>query len=167
MRRAGKQVALAVLTFAALGTAVRRAEAHGIGVAAAIQDGKVRVEAYFDDDTPAREARVKIVDSRGTLVGAGTTDDKGIWTAELPPPGTYRVTVDAGSGHRATSTFSVPLPRGPDDAPSGSAAPDVDARKEFTRIPWERLAIGLAALAAVGFLLPRFLRRSPSAVDPN
>ena len=96
---------LGVLAVAALPTA---ATAHGMGVEVKRIGATVQVEAYFDDDSPARAAEVTVTGSGGAVVATGTTDDKGVCTFAAPPAGTYKVVVDAGAGHRATKLFTIP-----------------------------------------------------------
>lgn len=131
------------------------ASAHGLGAEARLKDGRVVVAGYFDDDTPAANARVWAEDASQTKVAEGQTDSRGTWSFPAPAPGRYRVTVDAGSGHRATVTVTIPEAAATkvDDVVSDGAT-----REEFTRFPWERVALGLGLLALVGLGLPRLLR---------
>ena len=78
---------LAILFFLPLA-----ASAHAIGVDARIVEDKVRVEAYFDDDTPARDAKVEVLDGEKVVVAEGRTDEKGYWTFAKPKPGKLRTT---------------------------------------------------------------------------
>ncbi|MBX9678485.1 MAG: carboxypeptidase-like regulatory domain-containing protein [Gemmataceae bacterium] len=130
--------------------------AHGLGADAKVKDGKIHLEAYFNDDTPARDSRVEVTDDAGKKIAEGKTDEQGLWNFPLPPAGKYRVVVDAGEGHRAKLTIDVPAGES-NDAKDVSEGP---SRDEFTRLPWGRLAIGLAAIAVIGAALPWLLRRS-------
>jgi hypothetical protein len=120
--------------------------AHALGVTATLRGDRIEVEAYYSDDTPARDARVTVRDHAGQVAAEGRTDDQGKWQFAAPRPGPYTVTVDAGAGHSKTAKVLVPavLPPGPtgpiDDGPS---------RAEFTRFPCERVALGLAIIAVL------------------
>jgi nickel transport protein len=120
--------------------------AHALGVSATIHGNRVEVEAYYSDDTPARDAAVMVNDHAGWFVATGRTDEQGKWTFPLPRPGPITIIVDAGAGHRVTKSIVVPavLPPGP----TGPVA-DGPSREEFTRFPWLRLAAGLAIIAAL------------------
>ena len=130
--------------------------AHGLGAEAKLKDGKIHLEVYFDDDTPARDSRVEVTDDAGKKIAEGKTDERGLWNFALPPAGKYRVVVDAGEGHRAKLTIDVPA----SDSNDAKGVSEGPSRDEFTRMPWDRLAIGLAAIAVIGVALPWLLRRS-------
>jgi len=128
--------------------------AHGIGAEATMTDGKVQIQAYFDDDTPARDAKVHVTDDDGKTIAEGKTDEKGHWTFEAPPAGKYHLVVDAGAGHRRKLAVTIPS-----DAAEAKQVSEGDSRDAFTRIPWSRIAIGLAAIFAASIALPWLLKR--------
>jgi hypothetical protein len=119
--------------------------AHAVGLSCKLLEKTVHVEAYFSDDTPASDALIVVKNEREEIVTQGKTDDKGVWNFDRPAPGRYVVSVDAGAGHRAKETLTVPelagAARAVDDHPV-----DGPGREEFTRIPWGRLAAGLAII---------------------
>jgi nickel transport protein len=121
---------------------------HGIGVQATLEQGTVHLEGYFDDDTPAADARVRIETEDGQLIVEGKTDDKGLWSFPAPAPGQYRVILDAGAGHVARIRLTIP------ESPATSATnvSEGPTRAEFTQFPWGRLVVGLGVigLLAVG-----------------
>jgi hypothetical protein len=141
---------LSVLVFAPF------AHAHALGVEARLRGGKIEVEAYYSDDTPAGDATVMVHDHAGRFVATGRTDERGKWQFPKPSPGPYTIVVDAGAGHRKSTTIVVPavLPPGPTGPISSGPS-----RAEFTRFPWERLAIGLAIIAGLGVVAWVALRR--------
>jgi hypothetical protein len=121
----------------------------------------VEVETFYDDGTPAGNARVAVRDATRNLVAEGRTDPRGRWSFHRPAAGRYEVTVDAGAGHRTTVKITIP---------AATPAPDTDAggdqggqettaaqraevvsegptREEFTRMRWLNVGIGLAAIA--------------------
>lgn len=121
------------------------ASAHGLGAECKLGDKVVTVSAYFDDDTDAEGAKVRVLDAAKNTVAEGTTDAKGKWTFPRPPAGEYRVEIDAGAGHVARVRLTVP---------AEGATPPADApkRAEFTRFRWRELGLGLGTItvAAVG-----------------
>jgi nickel transport protein len=145
-----------------------RSGAHALGAECKVNGARVELEAYFDDDTPARDARVRVEHADGQQVATGCTDAKGRWSFARPRPGHYVVIVDAGAGHR--TQLQLTLAPGPTDADSttppdgmvtaepiaGPADPTsatVSAgpgRHEFTSWPWTKLGIGTMVLAGVG-----------------
>jgi hypothetical protein len=79
----------------------------------------VKLEAFFDDDTPAELADVRVTDAGGAEVLAGKTDDRGVWTFPRPNPGRYTATVKS-AGHVAKVEFPV---EGDPEAPPAVYAP--------------------------------------------
>ena len=152
-----------LLTFLTITFAPSAARAHALGVEAKLKDGKVAIEAYYDDDSPAIKAKVQVLQGKDNVVATGITDDKGRWTFDAPPAGKYQVIVDAGAGHKAETTLTIPAAALTDVATS-PAAPSISAgpsREEFTRIPWLKIGLGLAAIAilAGAYLLSSLLRK--------
>ena len=126
--------------------AVAPVSAHAISAECQIRKDRVELEAYFNDDTPARHAKVVVTNSDQKAFAEGMTDDYGRWSFPTPGPGRYAVTVDAGDGHRVTVSLAVP------ETPGDTAASDGPSRDVFTRTPWLGAGLGLLviALAAVG-----------------
>ncbi|HTU89684.1 MAG TPA: carboxypeptidase-like regulatory domain-containing protein [Gemmataceae bacterium] len=146
-RSTQKAGAVAVL-LVVLGIA-RPAAAHSVGAECTLRDGVVQVEAYFDDDTSAADARVVVRNTAGDIVAEGRTDAKGLWHFSVPSPGLYRVTVDAGAGHQTTIRLHIPPPAEQPGIPP-SVAEHIHAgpsRGEFTRFPWGGVILGLAAIS--------------------
>ena len=50
---------------------------------------RVKLVAYYDDDTPAESAAVTVTDAEGKEVFAGATDERGVLTFARPAPGRY------------------------------------------------------------------------------
>jgi hypothetical protein len=129
------------------------ARGHNLGATAHVRGDQVEVEAYFSDDTPARDARVTVHDAADQIIAEGRADDAGRWRFRVPPDGVYRVVVDAGGGHRRP--FTVRLR-------AGGVASDEPPRAEFTRFPWGGVAAGLTVivLLAVGWRAWRGVKKS-------
>ncbi len=146
--------------------------AHALDATCRLRDGKVQVDAFFDDDTPAINALVRVVNAEKNAVAEGKTDGEGRWRFEVPPSGTYQVTVDAGAGHRKTFVIvigrnggGVTLTResAPGSATPGAASSGGISREEFTAFPWLKVLIGvgtIAVLSAAFLLVRRFGAKS-------
>lgn len=153
-RTAGWTLLLALLT-------VSPVLAHSLGAECRLRGGRVEVEAYYDDDTPAGGATVRVLDADKREVATGRTDAQGRWTFAVPPPGAYTVIVDAGAGHRTTRKLTIP-----GGAAAAGPVSDGPPRAEFTRFPWAGLGVGvgvIAGLAALGYALAR--RKTPRGQD--
>jgi hypothetical protein len=143
-----------------LGLAVP-ALAHGLGAQCQHREERVNVEAYFDDDTPAGDARVSVRDSAKITVAEGRTDPGGRWSFPAPAPGIYEVAVNAGAGHRVTVRLTITGKAGtlpPADGPS---------RPEFTSGKGLQTALGLTAIGAfaLAWLAARRRRSNHSGTE--
>jgi hypothetical protein len=126
-----------------------------------LKNGKVLVEAFYDDDTPAAKAKVQIVNAKDEVIASDVTDGEGRWSFTAPAPGKYEVRVDAGAGHRATTSITIPGAAAPAQATSISTT----TRGEFTGVPWLKLTIGFVTIGALfgGYLLASALRKAGNA----
>jgi hypothetical protein len=118
--------------------------AHALGAECKVRGDQLEIEAYFDDDTPAERARVRILDNDGREVATGRTDDKGVFRLATPAAGRYRVVVDAGSGHRAQVTVTIAS-----NTSSPVTVSEGPTREEFTRMPWFYVGLGLLLIAGI------------------
>lgn len=125
-------------TLLALGWFPAGAWAHNIDFEWRRVNERLRLDVFFDDDTPAGNARVELFDADGTLLGTATTDAQG--KCELPAPvvGHCRLAVDAGGGHRKERTINI-----------ADNANSVTRREELTSFPWARVAIGVGVIVVV------------------
>ena len=139
------------------------ASAHGIGVEAKLKGDRVAVEAFFDDDTPAADAKVAVTAEDGKVVAEGKADAKGMWTFPAPPAGKYKVTANAGGGHLAKMTITIPArpaavpgtttPDGtssPSSAEPEAVVSDGPTRAETTG--WRRWLMAGVGLAVIGLV---------------
>jgi hypothetical protein len=134
-------------------------EAHAVGIDVKLHDGKVTIEAFYDDDTPAPDAKVTVFDAANIVISEGKTDAHGVWKFAAPPTGKYEVRVDAGAGHTAKTTFTIP-PVAVETA-SISDGPD---RATFTGpMRWVMAAIGLAAIGSLTFVARWASRRKKAS----
>ena len=96
-----------LLIAAAVALAPTRGDAHNLIVQVDLKPHEVRVEAGFDDDTPAQEAVAVVRNAKGYVVADGRTDEKGVWTFPRPVPGAYIVRVEY-IGHDKEVAFAIP-----------------------------------------------------------
>ena len=143
--------------------------AHAIGLEAKLKGTTVAVEAYYDDDTPAAEATVTVEDADDKrVIAEGKTDTKGVWSFTCPAPGNYIVRIDAGGGHAAKTTITIPSPATalspPEDGAPVRESPSVSlsdgpSRETFTGpMRWAMAGIGLVAIGGLTILLRVFIR---------
>ena len=159
---------LAILAVAALLAAPQQGDAHALHVDCHLRGEKVVVEAYFDDDTPADKAKVRIVDAGGNEIAGGQTDAAGKWSMERPASGRYRVEVNAGGGHFAKQTMVIP---GEGDIGAAPArVSEGPSRQEAARMFWPKLAVGLGAIAGFGiavWIAARRKKEPPREAHPD
>ena len=122
------------------------AAAHALGAECRLRDNKVEVEAFFDDDTPAQDAKVTVTDAQKQVIAQGRTDEQGRWSFPAPPPGDYLVLVEAGAGHSAKVKMTVPTTPGGDEV--SVPISDGPSRREFTSFPLARVGVGLGVIGA-------------------
>lgn len=129
--------------------------AHQLLLEAKIEATQVRVEAFFDDDSPADEAAVQVTNEGGELIAEGKTDANGVWYFPRPKAGTYSLKASS-VGHVGKKTLVVPEEPRPVETPS--------TRDEQTRTPWAKIGIGLGVifLFTLGWLFSR-KRATPAA----
>lgn len=120
------------------------ASAHGLYVKPTVSPEAIHVVAMFDDDTPAANAKVTILNASGEVLASGMTNEKG--EVGFPRPAVMegcKVRVDAGDGHART----VLLPR------EGEAPADSPNKIWLT-------AAGLGIIAIVALVLRYFWPKS-------
>src|SRR5258708_32261888 len=95
-----------LLAFLALAMVPASAHAHAVGLEWRFRDDRVVVGVFYDDDSPAVRARVRVLDG-DKEIETGLTDEKGGWSFARPAPGRYTIDVDAGAGHTVRETIAV------------------------------------------------------------
>jgi hypothetical protein len=98
--RAFRHLVLAAAAAGGVLLAPAAASAHGMTARVKVRADSVHVLAFFDDDSPAQSAAVRVTDAAGTEVAAGTTNERGEWTFPRPAPGRYALTAKC-IGHAA------------------------------------------------------------------
>jgi len=127
---------------------------------------QLRIEAFYQDDTPAQDAMVT-VRLGDVIVGQGRTDEKGVWTCPKPAAGTYTVRVES-TGHAATETIVIAEPEeGSNPSPVETNRDDSGStdRTARTRTPWRNLTLGVGLVGgacAVWLVTRRAAHRLPS-----
>jgi len=108
----------------------------------------IRVEAGYDDGTPAEAARATVTDADGNAIASGILDDKGMWSFPRPGPGRYEIVVEL-AGHRDAVVLVIE-----DESPAVSSRWRLD--KDLGR------AIGLTLLlgGTLAFILLRRRKRT-------
>ncbi len=159
------------------------AQAHAVGVEAKLQGHRVIVETFYDDDTPAVAAKVRVIGEDGAAVAEGKTDDKGRWSFPTPLPGKYQIAIDAGAGHRAKTTLTIPVREAlppttsadreviagphPTSEP-GAVVSDGPTRDEMTGPQrWLMAGVGLVLIAALTALARVAVRKRPIQTGPS
>jgi len=78
--------------------------AHKISAFIDYEDGKATVYSYFSDGTPAKNAKVEVIDEKThKVVLTGKTDQNGVFTFKVPYAGKFKVVINAELGHRAVA----------------------------------------------------------------
>jgi hypothetical protein len=152
--------------------------AHKLIVECRVQNDRVRVEAFHDDDTPAQQAKIIIADESKKIIAEGRCDERGLWSCPLPTPGKYTVRAES-VGHTAKTDLEIPDKNAKNvasigsDNPSGSltassngsSPPARSSRDELTETPWLKLAAAFVVIAALCagalYLRKRQLSSSP------
>ncbi len=143
----------------------------------------LQIEAFYEDDTPAQQGRVKLSDENNKVVAQALTDEKGRCEIALPVAGTYLVEVET-LGHSVREKIKV-LPKVASNPkseigsaakiePKGSIRPG-DGNNEtsilLTRTPEAepatilKVILGFLIIAGASFVL-RYYVRSKMAIKP-
>ncbi len=160
-----------VSTIAAILISSTPALAHRMLLSCTLKADRVIVEVFYDDDTPAQEASVKLGTSEENVIASGKTDERGNWSCPAPRSGTYVVWATS-VGHKAKGEIVIP-PKKPSSQVSESKLvgekkagtenqrSEELTREEQTRTPWVKLAGGLGIIAAL-LLVFWYVRRRPA-----
>jgi hypothetical protein len=121
------------------------AQAHKLLVSATVEGGGLKVQAFFHDGNPAREAPVTVamIPPAGHPPLSGKTDAHGVCRFAQLAPGAYVVGVGDPMGHRADARVTIPgaaaapAASPPDKASAPSPAPPREP------VPWNNILAGL------------------------
>jgi hypothetical protein len=128
---------------------------HNLCAKVDIQGTNLRIEAWFDNETPADNAKVKLITNKKTLQEA-VTDERGLCSIPAPGAGNYTIEVNAGGGHRTAITFTI-------EAAVEEQTVGADKESVFQR-RWLGAVIGLVIILAMTFAARRFI---PSPLSPG
>src|SRR5262249_53707745 len=138
-----------------------------------VRENRLRVEAFYDDDTPAQQAKIVVKNDRKEIVAEGFTDERGNWSCDAPSAGEYSIRAES-VGHVHQETIRIKATPGVDqeDYAVGHAwvTSELTAtREQQTATPWLKLAFGLGIIAGVGALVwfARRITREPSSGGGN
>jgi nickel transport protein len=131
--------------------------AHALHVLAKMEGNQVKVEAFFDDNSPAADAKVTVRDATGKVLYEGRTDGTGNWSFAMPAPGTYEIVVDDGAGHRTQKHLRVSGANA-----DGSEQATAPTREELTQVPWLKVGIGIGAIVGFSLLVWLVRQRPPN-----
>ena len=84
------------------------ASAHRISVFAYQEGNKIRIEGFFSDGTPTKQAAVEVYDASGKKLYSGRTNEKGTLAFDMPKAeGKLKIVLIASMGHRAETIFKL------------------------------------------------------------
>lgn len=124
---------------------------HNLCAKVDIQGANLRIEAFYDNETPADGAKVKLISNKTTLREA-ITDERGLCSIPAPAAGNYTIEVNAGGGHRTEITFTI-------EAALDEQTAGADKESVFQRRIWGAI-IGLGVIVALTFAGRTALRKS-------
>ncbi len=125
--------------------------AHALGVEVRLKDGTIYVEAFFHDDSPAKNAPLTFENELGSKVFSGNTNKEGKLQLPAFPPGKYKLIVDDGTGHRASTLIVIPE-TSPNADSTNQLISTNSTREKFTQVPWINIFIGLFVIAFLGIV---------------
>lgn len=133
--------------------------AHKILVDALVrEDGKVQVEAFFPDGSPAKNMKVEIFSPDGSLFKEGKTDMEGRFlVTPIGPAGTWGAVVTGMMGHRAETKFEVGTLAVSKEAihmkPPMEVSRETKGLAHKKGIPWFRIIAGLGFIFSLAALI--------------
>jgi len=80
---------------------------HDLGIDVYVEKDRIRVEAFYGDDSTPVGARVLVEDAQGKTIAEGKTDAKGNWHFKRPSPGKITIRIDDGNGHKTKTTLEI------------------------------------------------------------
>lgn len=74
--------------------------AHKVNLFAYAEAGKVYTESYFPDGRPVAGGKVLVYDSADNLLLEGVTDEKGLFSFDIPKVDDLTIVLEATMGHK-------------------------------------------------------------------
>jgi hypothetical protein len=127
--------------------------AHQILIELKPEATRIRLVAFFEDDSPADDAAVSVTSEAGEVVAQGKTDANGVWHFARPKPGNYQINLSS-IGHVSKKELTIPI-----DNPTSESPPLTPPREEQTRTPWWGLLLGIVGIGALTLGWMWFRRR--------
>ncbi|MCI0468909.1 MAG: hypothetical protein L0Y62_02455, partial [Nitrospirae bacterium] len=90
----------------------RASFAHKVNIYAYRDGDTIHAEGYFNDGKPCQKSLIQVFDSNGQEILKGYTNDKGIYSFNLPKRGNLRIVMNASMGHKAEYVLEKEAPAG-------------------------------------------------------
>ena len=135
--------------------------AHRLLLTCKVAGDTVHVEAYYEDDTPAQNARVALLLAE-KIITSGRTDERGVWVCPKPTGGDYLVLART-EGHTAKENLLIPSEQNELTTPENSEVEVQSERVAKTQTQWWRLGLGLLVISLGYWVWRRLQGRSASA----
>ena len=86
---------------------VESVDAHGIHLFARVEGDTVYVESDFSGGKGVKAAKIIVLNSEGTELLSGTTDENGEFSFKVPQTAQLKIVLEDDAGHRAERTIEV------------------------------------------------------------
>jgi hypothetical protein len=136
--------------------------AHAMGVEVRLKNNQIYIEVFFHDNSPASGALVTIENEAGEKILSEKSDKEGKLQVPAPLPGKYKILVNDGAGHISSTSIIIPKTNPAETNNQNlliSKSPD---RNQFIQTPWLGIVVGLATIAALGFIASRLYQNPKS-----
>lgn len=74
-------------------------QAHKVTIFAWIEGNTIHTQSKFSGGRPVKQGRIEVLDTHGTKLLEGTTDDQGLFAFAVPQKTDLKVVLTAGTGH--------------------------------------------------------------------
>jgi hypothetical protein len=146
------------------------ASAHKIFVQGKVDGNRLRVEAYYEGNIPAQQARITVENENKEVVAEGKTDALGAWSCPAPGRGNFILRAET-VGHKSDpypltvlQFPSDPQSEEPKGLPEEPKADKAITREEQTCTPWWKILAGIGAIG-VFFTVLWLSRRGSDGVE--
>ncbi len=136
--------------------------AHAMGVEVRLKNNQIYIETFFHDDSPASNALVTIENEAGEKILSEKTDKEGKLQAPVPLPGKYKILVNDGAGHLSSTPLIIPKLNPADTKNQNILVSKSPDRNQFLQTHWLGIVVGLATIAALGFIASRLYQNPKS-----
>ena len=133
-----------------------------MGVEVRLKNNQIHIEVFFHDNSPASGALVTIENESGGKIFSEKSDKEGKLQTPAPLPGKYKILVNDGAGHLSSTPIIIPKTNPAETNNENfliSKSPD---RNQFIQTPWLGMVVGLATIAALGFIASRLYQNPKS-----